>query len=240
MKHIIFLACLGVTACGQTTGIGVPPALTPVAESPELVAMQSPRLPERPEPLSPAASASLWSGDRASLLGTRRAETRGDIVTVIIEIDDEAEFSNSSDRSRSGSETMAVPNLVGIPQRLGGRLPEGATFDDAVGLTSNSKFKGDGNTTRNERLTLRVAATVTEILPNGSFAIEGRQEVRLNYELRELVVTGFVRPEDISRRNEVLYDKIAAARISYGGRGQITDVQQPRYGQQVAEKLLPF
>lgn len=240
MKRLLLLASLGATACGHTTGIGVAPALSPVAESPELVAMQSPRLPERHDPLTPAASASLWSGDRASLLGTRRAETRGDIVTVIIEIDDEAEFSNSSDRSRSGSETMSVPNLVGIPQRLGSRLPDGATLNDAVGLTSKSNYKGDGSTARNERLTLRVAATVTEILPNGSFAIEGRQEVRLNYELRELVVTGFVRPEDISRRNEVLYDKIAAARISYGGRGQITEVQQPRYGQQVVDKLLPF
>lgn len=240
MKQFVLLACIGVAACGHTTGIGVAPALTPVAESPELVAMQSPRMSENQAPYNPVSSASLWSGDRASLLGTRRAETRGDIVTVIIEIDDEAEFSNSSDRSRSGSESLSVPNLVGIPQRLSGTLPEGATFNDAVGLNSNSQFEGDGSTTRNERLTLRVAATVTDILPNGSFAIEGRQEVRLNYELRELVVTGFVRPEDISRRNEVLYDKIAAARISYGGRGQITEVQQPRYGQQVVDALLPF
>ncbi|WP_245897616.1 flagellar basal body L-ring protein FlgH [Palleronia abyssalis] len=231
---------MGLAACGQTTGINAPPPLTPVAESPELVAMQSPGLPLSLDPGFPAQSASLWAGGRDSLLGTSRAETRGDIVTVIIEIDDRAEFSNSSDRSRTGSETMSMPSLIGIPQRLNGRLPDGATMESAVGLNSDSSFSGDGKTSRNEKLTLRVAATVTDILPNGSFAIEGRQELRLNYELRELVVTGFVRPEDISRRNEILYDKIAAARISYGGRGQITNVQQPRYGQRVVDAVLPF
>ena len=87
---------------------------------------------------------------------------------------------------------------------------------------------------------LRVAATVVEELPNGVLRIEGQQEVRVNFELRELLVTGYVRPADISRQNEITYDKIAGARISYGGRGQITDVQQPSYGQQIADTLLPF
>ena len=93
---------------------------------------------------------------------------------------------------------------------------------------------------RNERLELRIAATVTSVLPNGVLAIEGTQEVRVNFELRELLVSGYVRREDITRQNEITYDKIASARVSYGGRGQITDVQQPRYGQQVADIILPF
>ena len=97
-----------------------------------------------------------------------------------------------------------------------------------------------GSVSRQEKLTLRVAATVVEELPNGVLRIEGQQEVRVNFELRELIVTGYVRPVDISRQNEVTYDKIAGARISYGGRGQITDAQQPRYGQQVVDALLPF
>ena len=97
-----------------------------------------------------------------------------------------------------------------------------------------------GSVRRNEKLTLRVAATVLDVLPNGVLAISGSQELRVNFELRELLVTGLVRPADISRQNEVTYDKIASARVSYGGRGQISDVQQPRIGQQVADILLPF
>ncbi|MFN4099462.1 MAG: flagellar basal body L-ring protein FlgH, partial [Pararhodobacter sp.] len=107
-------------------------------------------------------------------------------------------------------------------------------------MQSASNFQGQGTVSRNERLTLRVATTIIERLPNGVLRIEGSQEVRVNNELRELIVTGYIRPGDISRRNEIAYDRIAGARISYGGRGQITQMQQPRYGQQIADIILPF
>ena len=158
----------------------------------------------------------------------------------MIEINDKAEISNSSKRSRSGKQNMSVPQMMGIPQRIDQNLPEGATMSDAVDLSSSGSSAGDGSVRRNEKLTLRVAATVTGVLANGHLKIEGSQEVRVNYELRELLVTGFVRPEDISRKNEITYDKIASARISYGGRGQISQVQQPRVGQQVLDIILPF
>ena len=135
---------------------------------------------------------------------------------------------------------MGMPGLLGIPQRLDEALPEGASMAEAVNTNGASSYKGSGNVSRNEKLTLRVAATVVEELANGVLRIEGQQEVRVNYELRELIISGYVRPIDISRQNEITYDKIAGARVSYGGRGQITDVQQPRYGQQVADILLPF
>ncbi len=187
-----------------------------------------------------AEGASLWTAGRASLLGDRRASLRGDILTVIIEIDDSAEFSNSSERERSGSEQMGIPNLFGIPQRIDGMLSQGGSLADAVELDSTSRSAGEGSVRRNEELTLRVAATITEVLQNGVLRIEGSQEVRVNNEVRELLVSGYVRPEDISRQNSVAYDRIAAARISYGGRGLITDVQRPRYGQEVADAVLPF
>ncbi|SEO00234.1 flagellar basal body L-ring protein FlgH [Palleronia pelagia] len=231
---------MGLAGCGRLGHLGQAPDLTPVSESPELAAMRSPGLPVRLEPNRPVDQASLWSGDRGSLLGNRRAETRGDILTVVIEIDDRAEISNSTARSRSANESMGIPSFLGLPQRIDENLPEGATMADAVSASSGSSSGGDGSVRRNERLTLRVAATVTDVLSNGTLAIEGRQEVRVNFEIRELIVSGFVRPEDIARQNEITYDKIAAARISYGGRGQITDVQQPRYGQQIADIILPF
>ncbi len=134
---------------------------------------------------------------------------------------------------------MSVPSLLGIPQIADRVLPGDTPFSSA-NATSNSSSSGDGSVRRNERLELKVAATIVDVLQNGVLRIQGSQEVRVNFEIRELLVTGYVRPEDISRRNEITYDKIAAARISYGGRGQITDVQQPRIGQQVADILLPF
>lgn len=229
-----------VSACSRMDHLGKPPSFTDTVGSPEQRAMYDPGLPLLAEPDRNVDRASLWSGGQSSLLGDRRAMKRGDILTVVIEIDDEAEISNSTSRSRSSSEELGIDQLFGIPQRVDDRLPDGASLGQAIDLTSSAQSGGDGSVRRAEELTLRVAAAVTQVLPNGVLQIQGSQEVRVNFELRELLVQGFVRPEDISRRNEVTYDKIASARISYGGRGHITDVQQPRYGQQVLDMVLPF
>jgi len=242
MKNLMLvtLVVAGLGACSRLEDVGKAPDFTPKSQGAEHAAMMSPGLPETLQARPRVAEASLWSRSQSSLLGDRRAMQRGDIMTVVIEIDESAEISNSSERSRSGSENAGVPQLLGIPQRLDEKLPEGATLADAVSINSSSSSGGDGSVRRNEKLTLRVAATVTDVLPNGVLSISGSQEVRVNFELRELLVTGFVRPQDISRQNEITYDKIASARVSYGGRGQITDVQQPRLGQQVLDIVLPF
>jgi flagellar L-ring protein precursor FlgH len=192
------------------------------------------------DPRQNAEGPSLWTGARGSLLGDRRAGQAGDIMTVVIEIDESAQISNASSRSRNGSETSGVTELLGLPQIVDRVLPGDASLANAGEFNSTSSSDGQGSVSRSESLELRVAATVTDVLRNGVLRIQGSQEVRVNFEIRELLVTGYVRPEDISRRNEITYDKIASARISYGGRGQITDVQQPRYGQQVADIILPF
>lgn len=232
------LLMLSLTACDHDpTG---KPNFTSVDESTEQVAMRWPGLPMYAEPNRTVDQASLWSGSRQSLLGDRRAVTKGDILTVVIEIDDSAEISNDSERGRTGSESLSVPGLFGLPQRINSQLPDGASLDDAVSISSSGSSSGTGSVKREEKLELRIAATIVNVLPNGVLEIEGVQQVRVNFELRELLVAGFVRPTDISRQNEITYDKIAAARISYGGRGQITSVQQPRYGQRVLDYALPF
>lgn len=237
-------ACMALVAllagCARVDHLGKAPSFTPQRDSGERVAMLDPGLPPRTERRRDIDSASLWSAGKRSLLGDRRALQRGDILTVVIEIDEEAEISNSTARSRNGAESMGISGLFGLPQRVNRELPEGATLDEAVDLQSSASSGGDGSVRRSEQITLRVGATVLQVLPNGILEIEGSQEVRVNFELRELLVSGFVRPEDISRRNEITYDKIASARVSYGGRGQITDVQQPRYGQQILDAILPF
>lgn len=240
-KQIRVLFLIFATGCADS-GLGTPPRFSPPAQDTERAAMLNPGIPApiAARALGPSSHASLWTGARGSLLGDRRAMQRGDIMTVVIEIDDRAEISNSSDRSRSASQQAGVPQLFGLPQRADSVLPESASSAALVDLNSQSSASGDGTVRRNERLTLRVAVTVSDVLPNGVLAIVGRQEVRVNFELRELIVTGYVRPEDITRQNEITYDKIASARISYGGRGQITQMQQPRLGQQILETVLPF
>ncbi|MFD1794676.1 flagellar basal body L-ring protein FlgH [Paracoccus aurantiacus] len=234
------ITLLTVAACNRADHLGRPPTMTEPQSTPEFTAMTTPELflPEGPQ--RPESGASLWGGEQSSLVRDRRAASRGDILTVVIEIDDRAEISNSSNRSRAASDQASIPQFAGLPQSLDKKMTDGASMADLVDANSASAYKGSGKVSRRDKLTLRVAATVINRLPNGTLHIQGSQEVRVNFEMRELLVSGFVRPEDIGRNNEVAYDRIAGARISYGGRGQIMDVQQPRYGQQVADMILPY
>jgi flagellar L-ring protein precursor FlgH len=134
---------------------------------------------------------------------------------------------------------MGVPNLLGLETNAGKALP-GVTPSTLVNAQSTSASDGVGSVKRAETLATNVAAVVTQILPNGNMVIEGKQEIRVNFEIRELIVGGVIRPEDIENDNTIESMKIAEARIAYGGRGQISDVQQPRYGQQVMDVILPF
>lgn len=241
------LAALALLAagCARLENVGKPPEMTapgrpepavaPVA--PERIAIATPRPAPPPETYT---AGSLWRNGPESLFGDRRAQGLGDLVTVVIEIDDRAQISNATTRSRAGSEQVNVPALLGLPSIAGAILPATTGIDPAIALESTSSSEGTGDVNRSEKITLRVAATVSDVLPNGHLVITGAQEIRVNFELRELQVAGIIRPEDISRKNEVTYDKIAEARILYGGRGQITDVQQPRYGQQVLDIVTPF
>lgn len=236
----IALSMAFLAGCGRMEDVGKVPEFTPSDTAAEVQAMAYPDVANSRLTQHRSDRASLWSGGRGSLLGDRRAGLTGDILTVVIEINESAQISNSSSRSRGGSEQAAAPQLLGIPQVVDRFLPGDASLANAADISSSSSSNGQGSVSRNESLELKIAATVTDVLDNGVLRIQGSQEVRVNYEIRELLVTGYVRPEDISRRNEITYDKIAAARISYGGRGQISDMQQPRYGQQIADIILPF
>lgn len=240
MHRPALLILLATAACGRMDHLGQPPSFSEVERGSQTAAMYTVPLSDTLLDPGPGAESSLWTDGPDSLYADPRAARAGDILTVVIEIDESAEISNRTDQSREGSEQLNVPALFGLPQRAEAVMPAGASLDPAVEISSSSGYQGDGSVRRNEKLTLRVAATVVERLPNGALRIEGQQEVRVNNELRELTVTGFVRSSDISRKNEITYDKIAGARISYGGRGQISDMQAPRYGQQVTDAILPY
>ncbi len=183
---------------------------------------------------------SLWQSGARSFFKDQRAQRIGDILTVNIAISDKAEIDNETKRSRSNSEDAGVANLYGLENILPRALPGAVNPADLVDVATESTSEGKGSVDREEVINLIVAAYITQVLPNGNFVIFGRQEVRVNFEVRELHVTGIVRPEDITNQNTIEHTQIAEARIAYGGRGQITDVQQPRYGQQVFDIIMPF
>ena len=186
-----------------------------------------------------AAKGSLWSSDPKSLFGDRRAKKEGDILTVLIDIDDQAQLSNTTSRERTGDEAVQASTLFGLESLVDKVLPGGG-LENGASVGSSSTASGQGRVQRNEAISLKIAARVIEVLPTGHLMITGRQEVRVNFELRDLQIVGLIRPEDVTRNNDITYDKMAEARISYGGRGHISDVQQARYGQQVLDMISPF
>ena len=185
---------------------------------------------------------SLFSNQARGFFKDQRAHRIGDILTVLVTIDDNAQISNATSRSRKAENEAGVGGVLGsIFGGMGGGLPGvDVSADGSISTSSGLSDGGNGSVNRKETLETRIAAVVTQRLPNGNLVIEGRQEVRVNFEVRDLIVAGIVRPEDIHADNTIPSSKIAEARISYGGRGQITAVQQPRYGQQIADAILPF
>jgi flagellar L-ring protein precursor FlgH len=180
---------------------------------------------------------SLWRNGSRAFFKDQRAHQVGDILTVQVKFNDKATLENETQRSRKNAEDSGVDNFFGKSKLpiLGVPVPGRIFTGDSV-----SSSDGKGSVDRKEELSTNVAAVVTQVLPNGNLVVEGKQEVRVNFEIRELIVAGIVRPEDIQSDNTIDSTKIAEARIAYGGRGQITDVQQPRYGQQWLDVLLPF
>ena len=220
--------------------IGEAPAMAPTENPAALYGGREVTLPMPAAYDQPRQSNSLWRPGARAFFKDQRARRRGDIVTIVIDINDRARLNNKTERSRANDESADIPAFGGLEQSLTNLLPTGATPSPLVDLSSDSTSRGEGSVDRQENVELTIAAIVTEVLPNGNLVVAGKQEVRVNYELRELTVTGIIRPEDISNANRINHTQIAEARISYGGRGQLTDVQQARYGQQLYDILFPF
>jgi flagellar L-ring protein precursor FlgH len=240
---LILLTGLTLSACNLMN------RLAAVGEEPQMSAIQSPAPLAAPQAVSLPMPApvpverqpnSLWRPGSRAFLKDQRASNVGDILTVIIEISDNAAISNSTTRSRTNAENSSASAFLGYEASLAQLLPEAIDPTNLIDLDSDSSSAGAGGVNRNESINLRVAALVTQVLPNGNLVLAGRQEVRVNFEKRELQVAGIIRPEDITSTNTIGYDQIAEARIAYGGQGQLSDVQQPRYGQQVFDILWPF
>ena len=245
-----------ILAAATLSGCSAYERLQNIGETPKLTAIENPVTAPGYRPVSMPMPApepvhfspnSLWRNGARAFFEDQRARRVGDILTVIIEIADKAEIENATNRKRDNEENAGIPKLGGweLTKKFEKLLPGDVKLSDIdlsdfVRATSDSKSEGGGEIDREETVTTRVAAVVTQVLPNGNMVIEGRQEMRINFEMRELVVAGVVRPEDITATNTIPIAKIAEARLAYGGKGQISDVQQPRYGQQFLDIVLPF
>jgi flagellar L-ring protein precursor FlgH len=219
-------------------GIGEQPPLSSIdnpTTKPAYKPVQMPMPTPQPATYNPN---SLWRNGSRAFFKDQRAHQVGDILTVKVNINDTAQFANETQRSRTTTEDSAITNFLGANTIAN---PAKAVLPGTLLQTNgDSSTDGKGTINRQEELQTNVAAVVTQALPNGNLVIEGKQEIKVNFEIRELVVAGIVRPEDIDSDNTIDLPKIAEARVAYGGRGQITDFQQAPYGQQVMDVILPF
>lgn len=231
-KALLLMAAIALSGCAtDLKQVGKEPALSPVGSGIEGGSASVYQYPQTPA--APVRRFSLWDDRQSKLFTDPRALREGDILTVKIKINDRAKFKNQNDRSRTASRSLGFGANLGWDDFATGGSGKGT-------LDSATKTNADGATERSETLELNVAAVVTEVLPNGNLMIKGSQEVRVNAELRVLTIAGIVRPSDIGAENTISYERIAEARIAYGGRGRISEVQQPAYGQQVLDQVLPF
>ncbi|WP_376091966.1 flagellar basal body L-ring protein FlgH [Roseomonas sp. CCTCC AB2023176] len=244
MRVAILLLPLALSACGSVerlSRVGRAPEMAPIADptrQPDYRPVSMP-MPAAQDARTLSAN-SLWRPGSRTFLRDQRAASVGDLVTVLVSIRDQAELQNTTERSRDNSEQLGIPRILGLDSSYARFFPQG--FDPSRMLQANSQnsSNGAGTIKRNEAVTMRVAATVTQVLPNGNLVVAGRQQVRVNFEMRDLQLAGIIRPQDIGSDNTVQHDRLAEARITYGGRGTISDVQQPRYGQQILDAVLPF
>jgi flagellar L-ring protein precursor FlgH len=247
MTHKFFLSTALILSLGACSSLD---RLSRIGEAPEFSAIENPveqadyrpvSMP-MPEPkVETTQMNSLWSSSRQAFFEDQRADNVGDILTVVIDIENEAALESTSQRSRNANEGLGIAALGGFENVLDRRLlPDGGDPADLANVDSSAGTNNSGTTESEDDLELRIAAVVSQILPNGNMVITGRQEVRVNFEKRILEIAGVIRPEDITIENAIPYDKIAEARIGYGGKGFISDVQQPRYGQQIFDILLPY
>lgn len=242
-RHLFAVALAALLpGCGVLANlaeVGKPPPVS-ASTDPTLAADWRPMTMPTPAPQPPPpVENSLWRPGSRAFFKDERASKVGDLVTIVVNVNDAATANDNTMEQRTDSETMGVPGFFG----LGALMPsflKGSSPSNLVNINSGTNLFTIGQIQRNETVTVRLAAVVTQVLPNGNLVVVARQEMLVNAELRQVKVTGVIRPEDIASDNTVPHDRIAEARITYAGRGQLTEVNEPRWGQQMLDVMLPF
>lgn len=231
-----------LSACGsmqRLSEVGRPPSMTASSDPTRAPDYRPMTMPMPAVQVASPSPNGLWRNGSRAFFKDQRAAQVGDIITVLVKIADSAQLQNNTAANRSGSEGLGLPNIFGLEATIP-KMLAGAVASNLLSTSSTNGNTGTAQIKRNETVTLRLAGVVTQVMANGNLVVAARQEVRVNSELRNLGVTGVIRPQDIGSDNTVTSDRMAEARIAYGGRGQLTDVQTPRWGQQVLDIVMPF
>ena len=232
-----------LSACNafdRLTDIGSTPKMSSIEDPTHAPGYVPVKMPMPPPSLAVQQPNSLWQTGARAFFRDQRASRVGDILTVIVTINDQAQLQNQTTRSRANSDTANLTNFFGFESHLHNWLPKAVNPSQVVNLGSDMSNDGKGAINRQEQIDLQLAASIIQVLPNGNLVIQGKQQVTVNFDLRELTISGIIRPQDIDSTNSIAYNQIAEARIEYGGKGEVADVQQARYGQQLFDILMPF
>ncbi|MGV8056617.1 MAG: flagellar basal body L-ring protein FlgH [Smithellaceae bacterium] len=145
----------------------------------------------------------------------------------------------STNTSRDTSTAASVSSLLGIENAI---LGSNATMGGSIGLggTSKNALKGSGDTSRNSTLEARISASVLKVFDNGNMLIEGKRKLTVNAEDQYIIISGIVRPDDITAENTVASQYIADARIVYTGDGVVNDKMRPGWLTRVVDWVWPF
>lgn len=250
MKMVPALRFLLLTAAlTALTGCNAFDRINEIGDEPHMASVQDPTktpgyvqvsMPMPPPSLNERQSNSLWQTGARAFFRDQRASRVGDILTVVVSVNDQALMANETQRQRTSTDTANLTNLFGYESHLHNWLPKAVDPASLVNAGSATDTDGKGQITRTDQVDTTLAATITQVLPNGNLVITGKQQMVVNFDMRELSISGVVRPQDISSENTVNWNQIAEARIEYSGKGQVMDIQQPRYGDQLFDILMPF
>jgi len=236
----VTVACVLLAGCGSLSRIsevGRAPSMTPTADPTQDPTWRPVTMPMPAREPTPNEVNALWRPGSRAFFKDQRAAQVGDVVTILVSMNDNANVQNATTTSRTSGQTGSLASFFGLQTRLPPSISDPSKILN-VGSTNNNA--GSGQIQRSEAVTIQLAGVVTQVLPNGNLVISARQEFRVNQELRDLQVTGVLRPQDIASDNTVRSERLAEARISYGGRGELTEAQHTPWGQQLLNILLPF
>lgn len=241
---VVLLMATSLSGCGiwsRLKRVGQEPPLSPIVNPVDAAGYHPVSMPMPEAASGESAPNSLWKKGSSGFFKDQRASKVGDIITVKVSAKDTALMENEMEQNRdNNSDSLGIGSFFGYESYLDKILPGAADKDNLVDINSNREISADGKVDRKEKIDMTMAATVTQVLPNGNLVIEGTQEIRVSYEVRQLMVKGIIRRADITSDNTIESSKIAELRVSYGGEGVISDVQQPRYGRQILDIVAPF